>query len=284
VTKWDEDKQDWTSRGHAEEGAFLTRMRLYDWHDVEQREYIVSLVRNHMIMHDLLNGDPTERLKRFRWHFFDNTNVMYHHQCLLCMCDDYGSLNREACLAERMDTQKKIRNLIPSQWNCMIEKNDNEIEVYVLIGLPGSGKSSWAAINYPGLPRVSRDDARAELGLCEKGEKYLGTREEEDKVTRYCENKILDIVGSGSGVIIDNTHLKRAYREKIHDLLKNFKVKYIYVYVEAPSLDENIRRREKDGFGSKSSEIILKMLKGFEFPYGYEYDDLIIVKQRAEES
>ena len=37
--------------------------------------------------------------------------------------------------------------------------------VYILCGLPGSGKSTWCKKYHPKLPIVSRDIIRAELGF-----------------------------------------------------------------------------------------------------------------------
>lgn len=306
VTKWDDKKQDWTAPKHSEEGAKMARLILYDWDDVEQREYIVGLIRNHMVLHHILEGDDDQKRykKFFRFCGCDKVNISYKHQCLLCRRDDYASWCKDISIVRKIDTQRKIFDLenkkfdghcppsvLPMHLVYSAKKEmygiDNIINltskpcinVYVLIGLPGSGKSTWANRNAPELPVVSRDIARIELGMCEDGEKYLGTKDEENRVTSYCEKKIVNLAKSGKDFIIDNTHLRQAYRDRIHELLKDYTVNYIYVYVEAPTLDENIRRREDDGFGDKSRTIIERMLMSFEFPYGYEYDKLIIEKQ-----
>lgn len=305
VTKWDEKKEDWTAPNHSEEGAKMTRIILYDWEDVEQREYIVGLIRNHMVLHHILEGDDAKKYKKFyRFCGCDKVNIKYKHQCLLCQCDDYGSWCKDISVAEKMYTQWEILGLenvsldghyptknVPMQlvYNAKRDiyntsrvqsiESDPGIDVYVLIGIPGSGKSTWAKRNAPELPIVSRDIARIELGFCEEGEKYLGTKDEENKVTSYVEKKMVELSKEGKDFIIDNTHLRQKYRDRIHEILKDYPVNYIYVYIEAPTLEENIRRRGEDGFGDKSREIITNMLMSFEFPYGYEYDTLMIEKQ-----
>ena len=123
-----------------------------------------------------------------------------------------------------------------------------------------------------------RDTARVDLGFCDDGKKYLGTKDEENKVTSYVEKKMLDLAKEGKNFVIDNTHLRQKYRDRIHELLKEYPINYIYVYIEASTLEDNIKRRDID-FGDKSREIIKNMLMSFEFPYAYEYDRLIIDKQ-----
>ena len=302
VTEWDEKKQDWGCPNHAEVGSKMTRELLFDWDDICQREYIVGLVRHHMILHHILEQNDQNKYKKFfKFGGRHYTNINYKHQCLLCMCDDLSSWCKDTCVAEKIYAHKKILMLenIPINGNHAVrsaqnevfinarktfygkgEYEDNPINVYIMIGLPGSGKSTWVSNNHPNIPLVSRDLARVELGYCSIGEKYLGTESEENNVTKCVENKMLSLAKDGVDFIIDNTHLKQKYRDKIHVLLKDYNIKYTYVYVEGPTLNEIIKRRKDDGFGFKSESIILNMLKTFEFPYRYEYDDLLIIKQK----
>jgi len=70
-------------------------------------------------------------------------------------------------------------------------------EVYFMVGLPGSGKSTYIKNNLPSLPIVSRDIIRAELGFTKsvdqkrvlkpKEEEYV-SQVERETVRYFCEN------------------------------------------------------------------------------------------------
>lgn len=300
VTKWDEAKQDWTAPFHAEVGSKMTRRILFDWNDLRQRELIVSLVRNHMVMHHILEQTSDSPVKLYRFCSEDvGSACSYELAAALCYCDDGGSICLDEPFVYKQVKARRIHDRMYKLYengfqaatpqkliaqNHYYNKDINgylpryDFKVYVMIGLPGSGKSTWCKDQ--GLPVVSRDIARVELGFCKEGEKYLGDKQEEDVVTKYVNEKILRYAAEKTDFIIDNTHLKQKYRDGIHKLLEGKNAEFIYVYVEAPTLMETIKRREEDGFGSGAKMIISNMLEGFEFPFPYEYDRLIFWKQR----
>ena len=77
--------------------------------------------------------------------------------------------------------------------------------------------------------------------------------------------------------IIDNTSLKKKYRKEYFDYVKKYDIVPIYVYVEAPSLEENFKRRD----GEIDSSTIQRMWDGFEFPHRSECYEMWIIDQRA---
>ena len=61
----------------------------------------------------------------------------------------------------------------------------NEFNVYIMCGLPGSGKSTWVKENHPEAKIVSRDIIRAELGFTKDvDEKAVLSKEQEEQVTK----------------------------------------------------------------------------------------------------
>lgn len=61
-----------------------------------------------------------------------------------------------------------------------------KINVYVMIGLPGAGKDTWIANNLPEAHKVvCRDDIRAEIGLCNAGEKIVASPQQETSSQVY---------------------------------------------------------------------------------------------------
>ena len=150
------------------------------------------------------------------------------------------------------------------------------INVYVMIGLPGAGKDTWIRNNLPDCKCIAcRDDIRVELGLCGADEKFAGTQEQENLVTGIFNAKLREYTESGQDIVINNTNLKRRYRMQYKSLLRHFPIKWIYVVVKAPSIEDNIARRN----GQIPPEIIMRMQEGYQPPTPDEYDEIIEVNQ-----
>jgi len=150
------------------------------------------------------------------------------------------------------------------------------INVYVMVGLPGAGKDTWIKNNLPNCKCIAcRDDVRIEMGLCGPGEKYQGTKEEENLVTGIFNAKLLQYARSGKDIVINNTNIKRWHRNQYKKLLRNFPVNWIYVVVKAPSIDANIERRA----GQIDPEILKRMEASYEPPTPDEYDEIIEANQ-----
>ena len=77
-----------------------------------------------------------------------------------------------------------------------------------MVGIPGSGKSTWVKQNLgKKFPVVSRDLIREELGYCQEGEKMVGTKEQEEKVTKR-QMKMIDwYLKRNISFAIDDTNL-----------------------------------------------------------------------------
>lgn len=183
-------------------------------------------------------------------------------------------------LVEFLRTYSKV-NAIVKDFNGKENRNNKKsVTAVVLIGLPGSGKNWWYEHEFPKMfPNeshimVSRDDIRIQLGFCKAGEKFLGSDEQEKEVTRIFNNSIKDGAAKNEVVVINNTNLRRKYRDQYKELLeKLYNVTWVYVYTEAEDLTVNILRREgqipEDQFGI--------MARKFEWPVPDEYDELLIV-------
>ena len=88
-----------------------------------------------------------------------------------------------------------------------------KINVYVLIGLPGAGKDTWIMNNLPNTHKVvCRDDIRAEIGLCNAGEKIVATPQQENLVTSLFNTKLKEYARAGEDIAINNINLRRKYR------------------------------------------------------------------------
>ena len=151
-----------------------------------------------------------------------------------------------------------------------------KINVYVMIGLPGAGKDTWIANNLPDTHKVvCRDDIRAELGLCNVGEKIVASPKQENLVTSIFNTKLKEYARAGEDIAINNINLRRRYRLDYKKTLADFDVKWIYVVVEAPDLDTNKERRK----GQIPPEVFDRMVASYEEPTPDEYDEIIYAKQ-----
>ena len=108
--------------------------------------------------------------------------------------------------------------------------------------------------------------------------KFKGSKEQEDKVTKVFNERLLTYARNNVPFIIDNTNLLERYRTGYKELLKDYDIQWECVYVEAPTLE--ICKKRREGFMPTSE--IDKMLDRFEFPRPYEFDNFVIYKQVQE--
>lgn len=151
--------------------------------------------------------------------------------------------------------------------------------VYVLIGLPGAGKNTWLDRFLGGrVPEdvtvLSRDDIRAELGFCKDGEKVVLSPDKENIVSEVFNKRFIKALNDGKDVVLNNINLKKRYRDDFKRLAGNRLIDWRYVYVEAPTIEDNIKRRP-----TFDPQQLRNMTEVLEWPQPDEYDRLLISKQ-----
>jgi predicted kinase len=152
---------------------------------------------------------------------------------------------------------------------------EKKVNVYMMIGFPGAGKDTWIKNHLPNIPTVCRDEIRYELGFCGRDDKSVLPLNQERVVTGIFASRLVDYVKNGQDVIINNTNLKRQYRNGYKKLLEKYDVNWIYVVVEAPDLETNIERRK----GQIPAEAFPRIKANYEPPTPDEYDEIIYDKQ-----
>ena len=141
---------------------------------------------------------------------------------------------------------------------------------YVMIGVPGSGKSTWIKVNLPDIPVVSRDIIRAEMGLCEMGDKIVGDRFQEQEVTEKEYQKMQELCDSGSSFAIDDINTGK-YRKQLVDFLRKNNYKIVMVRINTP-LEVCQKRRT----GQIKPEVIERIYNFIIEPTAEECDGAII--------
>lgn len=140
-------------------------------------------------------------------------------------------------------------------------------KIKVLVGLPGSGKSTWAldwAQNNPDWIRVNRDDFRFML----KGLPFLDSKAE-TAITKMMTDAIETAILAGYNVIVDNTHCRLKY---INELVKRFgematiEFQYFDVSAEECIRRDSLReRRVGEEVIRKMERDLTELLKHFDF-------------------
>lgn len=142
--------------------------------------------------------------------------------------------------------------------------NENAVQVYVMSGLPGSGKSTWAARHLPFIPYVSRDDIR--FKYLKPGDEYF---KYETQVWDDFISQIATIANSGQDVLIDATHINVRSRKKLYRSLKawlevDYEINVIFMDV---CLSKSIERNEsREGLRKVPEDAIRNMFNSMEVP------------------
>ena len=278
TTVYNEKSGTYTSYNHDIEGEKIARKMLWD-EDIEIREKICTLVRNHMI--PLRLNDSNKKYELIK---LSMENVTIEDLLTLKMADCNGSIHEEYdywkeklkdlenfslkinCFRNRYNFSNKNEECFFIKNGKLPKPNDNvgkiDFVVYMLIGLPGSGKTTYYKSQFYNMPIVSRDMIRIDLGIPYNSN---GNCMQEKQVDEIFDKKVKDFASKKSSFIVDNTNLKKSYRDHIKLLLSEYNVEYRYFYIESPNIKFNLNRRFK---GIIQTSFILRMRNEFDFPRG----------------
>jgi predicted kinase len=128
--------------------------------------------------------------------------------------------------------------------------------VTVMCGLPASGKNTWVAANRKGLPVVSFDDAREELGLRHGQNEGLAAHHAVDKAKALLRTK--------APFVWNATHVSQSMRDKSLDLLFAYGAEVELVYLELPRHELLSRNSRRDT--SLTNKALEGMLHKWELP------------------
>jgi predicted kinase len=115
--------------------------------------------------------------------------------------------------------------------------------LFILAGMPGSGKSTWARTFFSPWQIISSDEIREDKW---PGEKYDAARNEE--VFKEFHRRIADRLGEGKDVVVDATSLTYQARQRLSDLAAYYDAEKHLIFFNNPhqALHRNVQRSERD--------------------------------------
>ena len=274
----------------------------YDLYDLEIRETICSLIRYHMEAKyatekegKYLDQQLIKISQNTRW------DLLY----LLSKCDKLGSIcvDLKDCLQKLEEIRcrcvilkcfnkpfkEKISYYSEDEYMIFDYLNNKHAVDYLLsgnsrlpkftcfmmCGLPGSGKDFYIDEHFKdlNLPIVSRDLIRVEFGFCRGNEKYKGTRQQEETVTKREREIIREYCWNKRSFIHNNINITKKYRDEVIKTVANYGGRVEIIYIET-SKEKSIERRK----GQIQKERLIKMQKEMSLPYPSECHRLIYNK------
>lgn len=145
----------------------------------------------------------------------------------------------------------------PCEWY-----DDTEFEIVILCGIAGSGKDTYARLL--GLPVVSLDDLRAELGVKHGDSKGLGN------VVQLAYNQAKKYCAKKQSFIWNATSLTRQLRSRIVNALSVYNPRFKIVYIET-SMENIIARRAEN----IPESVLWNMQKRLEMPMPDEAHEVV---------
>jgi len=233
-----------TSPKHAVKGEHLARGVLRELGcGLALREEIARMVRYHGRPAFLLErSEPAHEVVRMSWYV---SNKLLH---LFAVADTRGRTTAET---SRPEENVHLWKMLSEEQGCLDEPfpfgNDHARFLFfrsrepnlhyvpqeeysctatVMSGLPGSGKDRWLAQNRSGVPVVSLDDLRDEMGV--------DPTENQGKVVQAAQERCRELLRSKTSFAFNATNVVRQTRTRWMDLFADYHARIELVYIEPP--------------------------------------------------
>ena len=146
--------------------------------------------------------------------------------------------------------------------------DDTQTEVYLMCGLPGTGKDTWIAENVPEWPVVSLDNIRDDLNISFNGN--------QGKVIQAAQEQAKSYLRKQQSFVWNATNVNRQIRKKLIDLFTQYRAKVTIVYLPKP-LSIVLRQNRQREVVIKES-VIEKFLYRLEPPTVAEAHRVMVVE------
>jgi predicted kinase len=245
-----------TSRGHSLRGSIQARRILWEnGADFKSREQVCALVRHHQTPFHLIDRPAALR---------DLRRISQSTRCdLLAILASADALGRQSADQSTLLSHIGLFTELCRENDCLdrpwqfpsslsrfeyFQREDRDphyhahdqsrCEVVLMSGLPASGKDSWIRRHAPGLPMISLDEIREEIGAPPVGN--------QGPVVQLAKDRARDFLRQGTGFVWNATNLTRDYRSPLIDLFTRYNARVRIVYVEAPSRSLFLRNEQRE--------------------------------------
>lgn len=264
--------------GHSRKGAIDARIALWDaGAPFEQREAICRLVQSHQYPMWALAGSRSGKSPEYlvRWL---SCQANLRLLALLAeadmrgrICDDaqtaLDNINLFRALAQEEGCFETQRRFVDNYTRLSYIRGadvhpdyplfqEAGSQVTLMCGLPASGKNTWVDAHRKGLPVVSFDDAREELGL-KHGQN-------DGMAAHHAVDKAKDLLRAKSPFVWNATHISQSMRDKSLDLLFAYGAEVELVYLERSRQELLHRNARRDT--SLTNKALQGMLHKWELP------------------
>lgn len=244
-----------TAHGHSRRGDLIVRRVLWELDaPVAWREHVAALVRHHQVPFWALERPDLQQIA-FRVSLLarnDDLVLLATADILGRICEDtdevleniqlYGQYCQEQDCLDRprsfpSDHARFWYFRTPGRDPDYAAYDDTRLTVTVLSGLPGVGKDHWIAAHRPGLPVVSLDRIRAELGV-----KPIA---DQRPVIGAAYGRAREYLRAGTCFVWNATNVSRQLRGQCIGLAADYRARVELVALEAPRkvlLDRNRAR------------------------------------------
>lgn len=277
TTRWEDGR--WTSPNHAPTGARLARQFLWEaFSGTEEkrqfRETVCLLIRYHSTPpHTIDDPNGSRRLRSIAANGSLCPMFTVELLCLLSQADALGrvSVDRQQMLEQVLLCRELARESgcltgpypFPSDYTRFAYLSGRQVPpevalfddtwgtVYLLSGLPGTGKDTWIREHLPDVPMVSLDEIRGELGISPK--------EKQGPVAEEGQRRAKALLRERRPFVWNATNLTPATRQKLVGLFADYGAAVQLVYLET----EESQRRQRNADRSRMvpEQAVARMLE-----------------------
>ena len=263
TTRWEGDR--WCAPTHAPVGARLARQFLWEAFSgsrekQEFREAVCLLIRYHSLPAHAI--DDPEGIRKLRSVAANGMLCPLFSVELLCLLSQADALGRVAKDREHMPEQVQLCRELAREGGCLEGPygfpsdhtrfaylsgrqvpaevplyDDTWGTVYLLSGLPGTGKDTWVRENLPELPMLSLDEIREELAV--------SPRENQAKVAELAQARARQLLREKKSFVWNATDLTVLTRQGLVGLFTDYGAAVELVYLETEEAQRKKRNAER---------------------------------------